>query len=57
MICQFGENRNKAALDDFWGILGSNTTYNDSDFTPDNTSLVWSDLGETSDLTLSPPNW
>jgi len=57
LICQYGENRNKAALDDFWGILGSNTTYNDSDFTPDNTSLEWTDLGEKLDLGGSTTNW
>jgi len=56
--CQLGENRNKAPLDDFWGILkDSSATYTDLDFTPDNTSLVWSNLNESSGLTDEPPNW
>ena len=39
----------KAPVDDFWSILGSTGVYTDTDFTADNSSLWWSDMGESND--------
>ena len=47
--CMYTQNRNKAAVDDFHTIVAGTADYNDDDFTPDNSSLYWSDMGETLD--------
>ena len=46
-ICQRTATRNKAALPDFYGILGGTTKYSDTDFKPDWSAMAWKDAGET----------
>ena len=47
--CMYTQNRNKAAVDDFHTIVAGSADYNDDNFTPDNSSLYWSDMGDTLD--------
>ena len=44
--CKFAHERNKDALVDFYGILNGTEDYIDTDFSADDNSLVWKDLGE-----------
>ena len=48
--CMYTQNRNKAAVDDFHTIVAGSAEYNDDDFTPDASSLYWSDMGENLDV-------
>ena len=45
--CLYTQTRNKAPVDNFHTIASSATEYNDDDFTPDNSSLYWADMGES----------
>ena len=51
----YTQTRNKAAVDDFHTIVAGTAAYNDDDFTPDNSSLYWSDMGES--LSTSSFEW
>ena len=46
-ICQRTATRNKAALPDFYGILGGATKYTDTDFKHDWSAMAWKDASET----------
>ena len=46
-ICQRTATRNKAALPDFYSILGGATKYTDTDFKHDWSAMAWKDAGET----------
>jgi hypothetical protein len=45
--CKSTAERNKAELEDFWGIFNGTTTYVDKDFTADSSSLYWTDMDES----------
>ena len=45
--CQSSFDRAKEPVDDFWSILNGTTPYSDDDFTPDDSSIYWPELGET----------
>ena len=38
--------RNKLPLPDFYEILDAGLRYSDDDFTPDQSALTWTDMGE-----------
>ena len=44
--CTSTPERNKATLDDFYGLLDSGAQYSDGDFTPDESSLYWTGMSE-----------
>lgn len=46
-ICLRTATRNKAALPEFYDILGGSTKYTDTDFKHDWSSFAWSDASET----------
>ena len=46
-ICLRTATRNKAALPNFYGILGGTAKYTDTDFKADWSSFAWKDAGET----------
>ena len=44
--CLTSSERNKAPVADFWNIIAGTTAYEDSDFSPDKSSIYWPDMGE-----------
>lgn len=44
--CHTAQDRNKAALDDFYSIYNGSSMYSDDDFKPDSDSLYWGDFSE-----------
>lgn len=44
--CTTSQDRNKAALDDFFAIYKGSAKYTDSDFGPNNNALYWGDMGQ-----------
>ena len=47
--CTFAHRRNKAELVDYDAIQSGSAKYSDNDFTPDDSSLWWGDLGENNE--------
>ena len=44
--CHFTAQRNKEAVDDFFGLYSGSSQYTDDDFTPGHDSLFWADRDE-----------
>jgi len=51
--CFTAAERNKAPLDDFWTNYRGSTQYSDSEFTPDASSLHWTDISHSDGSTGS----
>ena len=46
LTCTTAQDRNKAALDDFYALYAGGELYSDPSFGPDVDTLYWGDLGE-----------
>ena len=50
--CDFSQNRNKEAVDDFYSIYSGTEKYTDDDFKNNTDSLFWADIGQSNPLLL-----
>jgi len=55
--CHSAQDRNKAALPDFFSIYNGTEMYTDPDFKADNDSLYWADMGEDLSSKASRITW